>query len=63
MIPIYGNGDDDTDGGGKVKREDCGIRLPPRPNAKRVESVRQKIINNRGNNPFILGPETLEHIY
>ncbi|CAN6823629.1 unnamed protein product [Brassica oleracea] len=24
VIPIYGNGDDDTDGGGKVKREDCG---------------------------------------
>ncbi|KAF8101296.1 hypothetical protein N665_0208s0078 [Sinapis alba] len=57
VIPIYGNGDD-TDG--KTKREECGIRLPPRPNAKRVESVRQKIIN-RGN-PFIPGPETLEHI-
>lgn len=61
VIPIYGNGDDDTTTtDGKTKREECGIRLPPRPNAKRVESVRQKIIN-RGN-PFIPGPETLEHI-
>lgn len=61
VIPIYGNGDGD-DGGGdsKAKREECGIRLPPRPNAKRVESIRQKIIN-RGN-PFVPGPETLEHI-
>ncbi|KAJ0258529.1 Uncharacterized protein HA466_0073020 [Hirschfeldia incana] len=61
VIPIYGNGDDDAADGGKTKREECGIRLPPRPNAKRVESIRQKIIN-RGNNPFIPGPETLEHI-
>ncbi|CAH2058022.1 unnamed protein product, partial [Thlaspi arvense] len=52
VIPIYGNGDgcDDT----KRKLEDCGILLPPRPNAKRVESVRQKIIN-RGI-PFIPMP-------
>ncbi|XP_009143020.1 uncharacterized protein LOC103866792 [Brassica rapa] len=60
VIPIYGNGDDDNDGSSKAKREECGIRLPPRPNAKRVESIRQKIIT-RGN-PFIPGPETLEHI-
>ncbi|CAH8392125.1 unnamed protein product [Eruca vesicaria subsp. sativa] len=60
VIPIYGNGDGDDGGSNKAKREDCGIRLPPRPNAKRVESIRQKIIT-RGN-PFIPGPETLEHI-
>ncbi|CAN8286495.1 unnamed protein product [Cochlearia groenlandica] len=59
VIPIYGNGDDDCQSN-KPKLEDCGIRLPPRPNAKRVESVRQKIIN-RGI-PFIPVHETTEHI-
>ncbi|KAL1191415.1 E3 ubiquitin-protein ligase RMA1H1 [Cardamine amara subsp. amara] len=58
VIPIYGNGDDSD--GTKPKFEDCAIRLPPRPNAKRVESVRQKIINRSV--PFIPGHETLEHI-
>ncbi|XP_010508301.1 PREDICTED: uncharacterized protein LOC104784897 isoform X2 [Camelina sativa] len=60
VIPIYGNGDDCVST--KPKFEDCGITLPPRPNAKRVESVRQKIIN-RGI-PFIHGHdhETIEHI-
>lgn len=60
VIPIYGNGDDCD--GTKPKLEDCGISLPPRPNAKRVESVRQKIIN-RGN-PFFPGHENeaIEHI-
>lgn len=58
VIPIYGNGDDCD--GTKPKLEDCGIRLPPRPNAKRVESVRQKIINRAI--PFIPVHETIEHI-
>ncbi|CAH8355944.1 unnamed protein product [Eruca vesicaria subsp. sativa] len=54
VIPIYGNGDDNS----KTKLEGCGVLLPPRPHAKRVESFRQKIIN-RGV-PFV--PETMEHI-
>lgn len=60
VIPIYGNGDDCD--GSKPKLEDCGISLPPRPHAKRVESVRQKIINRAI--PFIPGHEheTIEHI-
>lgn len=37
VIPIYGNNGDDRDSG-------KGLPLPPRPSAKRVESVRQKII-------------------
>ncbi|EOA27225.1 hypothetical protein CARUB_v10023334mg [Capsella rubella] len=60
VIPIYGNGDDCD--GTKPKLEECGISLPRRPNAKRVESVRQKIIT-RGI-PFLPGHdhETIEHI-
>uniref|UniRef100_A0A1J3II68 E3 ubiquitin-protein ligase RMA n=1 Tax=Noccaea caerulescens TaxID=107243 RepID=A0A1J3II68_NOCCA len=58
VIPIYGNGDDDSCD--KPKMEDCGLRLPPRPNAKRVESVRQKIINR--SIPFAPVQETIEHI-
>ncbi|CAL9236891.1 unnamed protein product [Arabidopsis halleri] len=58
VIPIYGNGDDCD--GTKPKLETCGISLPPRPNAKRVESVRQKIINRAI--PFPGHDETIEHI-
>ncbi|ESQ39069.1 hypothetical protein EUTSA_v10001730mg [Eutrema salsugineum] len=61
VIPIYGNGDDSSDHNTtKPKLEDCGILLPPRPNAKRVESVRQKILNR--SIPLIPAHETLEHI-
>ena len=52
VIPIYGNGDD-------CNSSSKGVLLPPRPNAKRVESFRQKIIN-RGI-PLIPWPEKMEH--
>ncbi|CAJ2655462.1 unnamed protein product [Trifolium pratense] len=43
IIPIYGNGN----GGGdrQMEMKEAGLRVPPRPKAPRVESLRQKLIS------------------
>lgn len=42
MIPIYGNGG----GGDCVSVTESGLMIPPRPKARRVESVRQHVLNH-----------------
>ncbi|KAJ0095738.1 hypothetical protein Patl1_17291 [Pistacia atlantica] len=42
IIPIYGNGDDDN--AHKTKFREC-LQIPPRPQAPRIESKRQQLIN------------------
>ncbi|KAL8495966.1 hypothetical protein ACS0TY_019907 [Phlomoides rotata] len=37
VIPIYGNGDSE-----RVSETESGLKIPPRPRARRVESVRQQ---------------------
>lgn len=44
IIPIYGNGDDDE--ARKTKFREC-LRIPSRPQACRIESKRQQLINQR----------------
>ncbi|KAJ0037573.1 hypothetical protein Pint_24110 [Pistacia integerrima] len=42
IIPIYGNGDNDN--ARKTKFREC-LQIPPRPQAPRIESKRQQLIN------------------
>nr|XP_043610782.1 uncharacterized protein LOC122582455 [Erigeron canadensis] len=45
VVPIYGNGNGNEKGMGKRALElDSGLTIPPRPRARRVESVRQENI-------------------
>nr|TKR66039.1 hypothetical protein D5086_0000314880 [Populus alba] len=44
IIPIYGNGNSDDNK--KLKLKESGLKVPPRPSAQRVESVRQQLINH-----------------
>ncbi|KAF9675281.1 hypothetical protein SADUNF_Sadunf09G0015700 [Salix dunnii] len=41
IIPIYGNGN----GKNKLRSKESGLKVPPRPSARRVESMRQQLIN------------------
>ncbi|CAK7331765.1 unnamed protein product [Dovyalis caffra] len=43
IIPIYGNGNSNDNN--KLKLKEPGLKVPPRPSAQRVESVRQQLIN------------------
>ncbi|KAJ6715839.1 E3 UBIQUITIN-PROTEIN LIGASE RNF5-RELATED [Salix koriyanagi] len=43
IIPIYGNGN--TNDNNKLKSKESGLKVPPRPSAQRVESMRQQLIN------------------
>ena len=43
IIPIYGN--DNTNDNNKLKLKESGLKVPPRPSAQRVESMRQQLIN------------------
>ncbi|XP_010559066.1 PREDICTED: uncharacterized protein LOC104827576 [Tarenaya hassleriana] len=58
VIPIYGNGDDCD--GNMPKSKESGILVPPRPSAKRVESVRQNVINRAI--PFLPTHETIQQM-
>jgi E3 ubiquitin-protein ligase RNF5 len=44
IIPIYGNGNSYDNK--KLKLKESGLKVPPRPSAQRVESVRQQLINH-----------------
>ncbi|KAK4414407.1 E3 ubiquitin-protein ligase RMA1 [Sesamum alatum] len=41
IIPIYGNGDSES-----VCETESGLKIPPRPKARRVESVRQQTVTH-----------------
>ncbi|PNT19166.2 hypothetical protein POPTR_009G023300v4 [Populus trichocarpa] len=43
IIPIYGNGNSNDNN--KHRLKESGLKVPPRPSAQRVESVRQQLIN------------------
>lgn len=43
IIPIYGNGS--AGGDCQLEMEEAGLRVPPRPRAPRVQSIRQKFIS------------------
>ncbi|KAJ6425038.1 hypothetical protein OIU84_025749 [Salix udensis] len=43
IIPIYGNGNRNDN---KKLKLESGLKVPPRPSAQRVESVRQQLVNN-----------------
>ncbi|KAJ6984303.1 hypothetical protein NC653_022539 [Populus alba x Populus x berolinensis] len=43
LIPIYGNGNSNDNN--KHRLKESGLKVPPRPSAQRVESVRQQLIN------------------
>ncbi|KAL9424488.1 hypothetical protein AB3S75_036375 [Citrus x aurantiifolia] len=45
IIPIYGNGN--SNDLQKLKSKESGLKVPPRPLARRIESVRQQLINRR----------------
>ncbi|XP_010525264.1 PREDICTED: uncharacterized protein LOC104803085, partial [Tarenaya hassleriana] len=60
VTPIYGNGDDCDGNKPKSEPEDCGILVPPRPSAKRVESVRQNVSNRAI--PFLPTHETIQQM-
>ncbi|XP_050208974.1 uncharacterized protein LOC126659691 [Mercurialis annua] len=51
VIPIYGNGNNTKTQ--KSKLIDSGSKVPPRPGAQRVESLRQKVINRRPSSSVI----------
>jgi E3 ubiquitin-protein ligase RNF5 len=52
IIPIYGNGN----GGGdrQMEMKEAGLRVPPRPKAPRVESLRQKLISRGASSSSIV---------
>ncbi|KAM7508968.1 hypothetical protein LguiA_019421 [Lonicera macranthoides] len=50
ITPIYGNGNDTR----VLEMESTDSKLPPRPRARRVESVRQQLVNRGASNvPFV----------
>ncbi|KAI4323341.1 hypothetical protein L6164_022955 [Bauhinia variegata] len=51
IIPIYGN--DTVSSSRKLELEEAGLRVPPRPNARRIESFRQQLISRRASSSAI----------
>ncbi|KAJ9174405.1 hypothetical protein P3X46_013052 [Hevea brasiliensis] len=45
IIPIYGNGNDNNTQKSRLK--ETGLKVPPRPQAHRIESLRQQLNNHR----------------
>lgn len=42
IIPLYGNGSDDSSR--QTELQETGLKVPPRPRARRVESIRQRFV-------------------
>ncbi|XP_058729419.1 uncharacterized protein LOC131601582 isoform X2 [Vicia villosa] len=52
VIPIYGNGNAGADC--QMEMKEAGLRVPPRPKAPRIESIRQKLITQGASSSSIV---------
>ncbi|CAI8600623.1 unnamed protein product [Vicia faba] len=52
VIPIYGNGN--VGGDCEMEMKEAGLRVPPRPKAPRIESIRQKLITQGASSSSIV---------
>ncbi|CAK8575204.1 unnamed protein product [Lathyrus sativus] len=52
VIPIYGNGN--VGGDCQMEMKEAGLRVPPRPKAPRIESIRQKLITQGASSSSIV---------
>ncbi|KAJ7949092.1 E3 ubiquitin-protein like [Quillaja saponaria] len=51
IVPIYGNGS--VNNGHQLESTETGFKIPPRPHASRVESMRQQLLSRATSSPMV----------